>query len=160
MIAAQPIIAVDVLGAKLDLARALGATHAVEASKTDPVAEIRRITRRGADFTFVAVGDTRAVGQAVDALAPGGTCVVIGVPATGATLPLDVRPLVTGERVIRGSSYGSARTREDLPRLATLYLAGKLKIDQLITRRYGLDEANEAFRALAAGELARGLIVF
>jgi len=72
----------------------------------------------------------------------------------------DVRPLVTGERVIRGSSYGSARTREDLPRLVSLYLAGKLKVDQLITRRYGLDEANEAFRALAAGELARGLIVF
>ncbi|HET6365655.1 MAG TPA: alcohol dehydrogenase, partial [Pseudomonadales bacterium] len=77
-----------------------------------------------------------------------------------ATLPLDVRPMVTGERVVRGSSYGSARTREDLPRLVSLYLAGKLRIDELINRRYGLDEANEAFRALAAGELARGLIVF
>jgi Zn-dependent alcohol dehydrogenase len=86
--------------------------------------------------------------------------VVIGVPPTGAFVPLDVRPLVTGERVIRGSSYGSARTREDLPRLVTLYRAGRLRIDELITRRYGLDEANEAFRALAAGELARGLIVF
>ncbi len=85
---------------------------------------------------------------------------LIGVPESGATLPLDVRPLVTGERVVRGSSYGSARTREDLPRLVSLYLAGKLRIDELINRRYGLDEANEAFRALAAGELARGLIVF
>ena len=72
----------------------------------------------------------------------------------------DVRPLVTAERVIRGCSYGSARTREDLPRLANLYLAGKLRIDELITRRFSLDEANEGFRALAAGELARGLIVF
>jgi S-(hydroxymethyl)glutathione dehydrogenase/alcohol dehydrogenase len=108
----------------------------------------------------VAVGDTRAVSQALEALAPGGTCVLIGVPETGATVPVDVRPLVTAERVVRGCSYGSARTREDLPRLVSLYLAGKLKIDQLITRRYGLDEANEAFRALAAGELARGLIVF
>jgi S-(hydroxymethyl)glutathione dehydrogenase / alcohol dehydrogenase len=160
MVAAQPIIAVDIVSARLEHARALGATHSVDASKTDPVAEIRRITRRGADFTFVAVGDARAVGQAADALAPGGTCVVIGVPATGATLPLDVRPLVTGERVIRGSSYGSARTREDLPRLVALYRSGRLKIDELITRRYGLDEANEAFRALAAGELSRGLIVF
>ncbi len=85
---------------------------------------------------------------------------LIGVPESGATIPLDVRPLVTGERVVRGSSYGSARTREDLPRLVSLYLAGKLRIDELINRRYGLDEANEAFRALAAGELARGLIVF
>src|SRR6059036_4119626 len=80
MVAAQPIIAVDVVAAKLDQARALGATHAIDASKDDPVAEIRRITRRGADFTFVAVGDARAVGQAADALAPGGTCVVADVP--------------------------------------------------------------------------------
>ncbi|HEX2438468.1 MAG TPA: zinc-binding dehydrogenase [Methylomirabilota bacterium] len=160
LVAAHPIIAVDVKAAKLEHARGLGASHAVDASREDAVAAIRRITVRGADYTFVAVGNTQAVSQAVEALAPGGTCVLIGVPETGATVPMDVRPLVTGERVIRGSSYGGARTREDLPRLVNLYLAGKLKIDQLVTRRYGLDEANEAFRALAAGELARGLIVF
>jgi S-(hydroxymethyl)glutathione dehydrogenase / alcohol dehydrogenase len=160
LVAAHPVIAVDVKAAKLEHARALGASHVVDAAREDAVAAVRRITRRGADYTFVAVGDTRAVSQAIEALAPGGTCVLIGVPETGATVPLDVRPLVTGERVVRGSSYGSARTREDLPRLVNLYLAGKLKVDQLITRRYGLDEANEAFRALAAGELARGLIVF
>jgi Zn-dependent alcohol dehydrogenase len=160
LVAADPIIAVDVHAAKLDHARALGATHGVDASREDPVAALRRMTRLGVDFAFVAVGNTRAVSQACEALAPGGTCVLIGVPETGATVPLDVRPLVTGERAIRGSSYGGARTREDLPRLARLYLAGKLRIDELITRRYALDEANEAFRALAAGELARGLIVF
>jgi S-(hydroxymethyl)glutathione dehydrogenase/alcohol dehydrogenase len=160
LVAAHPIIAVDVVAGKLDHARALGATHAIDASRDDPVAEIKRIARRGADYTFVAVGNTRAVSQACEALAPGGTCVLIGVPETGATVPLDVRPLVTAERVIRGSSYGSARTREDLPRMVDLYLAGKLRIDELITRRYALDDANEGFRALAAGELARGLIVF
>ncbi|HEV8474569.1 MAG TPA: zinc-binding dehydrogenase [Methylomirabilota bacterium] len=160
LVAAHPIIAVDVKPAKLEHARALGASHTVDASREDAVAAIRRITRLGADYTFVAVGDTRAVAQACEALAPGGTCVLIGVPETGATVPLDVRPLVVAERVIRGCSYGSARTREDLPRLVTLYLAGKLRVDELITRRYGLDDANEAFRALAAGELARGLIVF
>src|SRR5262245_35566229 len=160
LVAAHPIIAVDVKPAKLDHARGLGATHGVDASREDPAAAIRRLTGRGADFTFVAVGDTRAVIQAGEALAPGGTCVLIGVPPTGAMVPLDVRPLVTGERVIRGCSYGSARTREDLPRLVSLYRAGRLRIDELITRRYALEEANEAFRALAAGELARGLIVF
>jgi S-(hydroxymethyl)glutathione dehydrogenase / alcohol dehydrogenase len=160
MIAAHPVIAVDVVSGKLEHARALGATHAIDASREDPVASIRAITRLGADYTFVAVGNTRAVSQAVDALAPGGTCALIGVPETGATVPLDVRPLVTAERVIRGCSYGSARTREDLPRLANLYLAGKLRIDELITRRFSLEEANEGFRALAAGELARGIIVF
>jgi Zn-dependent alcohol dehydrogenase len=160
MVAAHPIIAVDLLTSKLDLARGVGATHAIDASKEDPAAAIRAITGRGADFTFVAVGATRPITQAVDALAPGGTCVLIGVPETGATVPLDVRPMVTGERVIRGSSYGSARTREDLPRLVTLYRAGKLRIDEMITHRYALEDANEAFRALAAGELGRGVIVF
>jgi Zn-dependent alcohol dehydrogenase len=160
MVAAHPIIAVDVKAAKLGQARALGATHAIDGSREDPVAGIRAITGRGADYTFVAVGDARAMTQACEALAPGGTCVLIGVPATGATVPLDPRPLVTGERVVRGCSYGSARTREDLPRLVTLYRAGRLRIDELITRRYALEEANEAFRALADGELARGLIVF
>jgi S-(hydroxymethyl)glutathione dehydrogenase/alcohol dehydrogenase len=160
LVAAHPVIAVDVMGPKLEHARALGASHVVDASREDPVAAIKRLTRLGAEYTFVAVGNTRAVSQALDALAPGGTCVLIGVPETGATVPLDIRPLVTGERVVRGSSYGSARTREDLPRMVSLYLAGKLRIDELVTRRYGLDEANEGFRALAAGELARGLIVF
>ena len=160
LVAADPIIAVDLSAARLDEALALGATHAIDASREDPVAAIRRLTRHGADYTFVAVGATKAVAQACEALAPGATCVVIGVPETGATLPFDVRPFVTGERVLRGSSYGSARTREDLPRLVRLYLSGKLRIDELITRRYRLEEANEAFRALAGGELARGLIVF
>jgi len=160
MVAADPIIAVDVKASKLERARALGATHGIDASREDPVAEIRRITGRGGDYTFVAVGNARAMSQACDALALGGTCVLIGVPETGATVPLDPRPLVTGERVIRGSSYGSARTREDLPRMVRLYLAGRLRIDELITRRYALDEANDAFRDLAEGALARGIIVF
>ena len=158
--AAHPIIAVDVNPAKLEHARALGATHGIDASQEDPVAAVRALTRRGADYTFVAVGATKAVSQACDALAPGGECILIGVPETGASIPFDVRPFVTGERAVRGSSYGGARTREDLPRMVNLYLAGKLRIDELVTRRYGLEEANEAFRALAAGELARGLIVF
>lgn len=160
MVAAHPIIAVDLRAARLEHARAVGATHAIDASHQDPAAAIRAITGRGADFTFVAVGAARPITQAIEALAPGGTCVLIGVPETGATVPLDARPLVTAERVIRGSSYGSARTREDLPRLVSLYQAGKLRIDEMITHRYALEDANEAFRALAAGELGRGVIVF
>jgi S-(hydroxymethyl)glutathione dehydrogenase/alcohol dehydrogenase len=100
------------------------------------------------------------MGQTIDSLAPGGTAVLIGVPATGTTVPLSVQPLVSQERVIRGSIYGSARTREDFPRMVELYLAGKLRLDDLITRRYSIDEANEGFRDLASGALARGLIVF
>ena len=98
------------------------------------------------------VGATRPIIQAVDALAPGGTCVLIGVPETGATIPLDVRPLVTGERVIRGSSTAAGAPR--LPRLVSLYQAGKLRIDEMITHRYALEDANEAFRALAPASSA------
>ena len=80
LVTAHPIVAVDVRAERLEQARALGATHVVDASRQDPVAAIRAITRRGADYTFAAVGDVRAMGQTIDALAPGGTAVMIGVP--------------------------------------------------------------------------------
>src|SRR5689334_9300938 len=93
MVAAQPIIAVDVVPARLEHARALGATHSIDATRTDPVAEIRRLTRRGADFTFVAVGDTRAVGQAADALAPGGSaCGRSGGASASSAAPATAAP--------------------------------------------------------------------
>ena len=85
---------------------------------------------------------------------------LIGLPPSGSTVTFDTWALQNGERVMRGCKYGSARTWEDFPRMVELYMAGKLKIDELITRRFSLEEANEAFRALAAGEVARGLIVF
>ena len=75
-------------------------------------------------------------------------------------MTFDTGILQADEKVIRGCRYGSARTREDFPRLVELYMAGKLKIDELITHEYTLKESNEVFRALAAGELARGMIVF
>jgi Zn-dependent alcohol dehydrogenase len=123
------------------------------------VAAIKELTRRGADFTFVAVGNERVITQAWEALAPGGTCVLIGVPATDATVTFRAIDLQSGERVLRGSRYGSARMRDDFPRMVDLYLGGKLKIDELINHRFTLDETAAAYKALAAGELARGLIV-
>ncbi len=159
LVGAHPIVAVDVLPNKLDYARRLGATHAVDATEIDPVEAIREITRRGADFTFVAVGNTKAINQAWDALAPGGTCVLIGLPPTEATVTFTAMSLQGNEKVLRGSRYGSARMRDDFPRMVELYRSGKLKIDELINRRFSLDETDDAYKALAAGELARGLIV-
>jgi S-(hydroxymethyl)glutathione dehydrogenase / alcohol dehydrogenase len=156
---ANPIIAVDILPNKLEYARQLGATHTVDASQINPVEAIREITRRGAGFTFVAVGSTKAISQAWDALAPGGTCVLIGLPATDATVTFTALSLQSNEKVLRGSRYGSARMRDDFPRMVDLYLSGKLKIDELINRRFSLEETDTAYKALAAGELARGLIV-
>ena len=158
--AAHPIIAVDVNKNKFDYAKQLGATHCVDASEDDPVEAIMDLTRRGADYAFVAVGVADVIKQAWECLAPAGTSVLIGLPPTGATVTFDAEILQSDEKVMRGCKYGSARTREDFPRLVELYMAGKLKIDELITHEYTIEESNEAFRALAAGELARGMIVF
>ncbi|MDP6042749.1 MAG: Zn-dependent alcohol dehydrogenase [Candidatus Latescibacteria bacterium] len=160
LVAANPIIAVDVIDEKLDYAKTLGATHTVNASVDDPVEAIMDITGRGADFAFVAVGVADAIKQGWDCLAPAGMSLIIGLPPTGSTVTFDTASLQANEKMMRGCKYGSARTREDFPRMVELYLSGKLKIDELISKQYDLEEANEAFRALAAGELARGLIVF
>ncbi len=157
---AEPLIAVDVADNKLEMARAMGATHLINGGREDVPARIREITGRGADFATVTVGSVAAAQQAWDSLATGGTCVMVGVPPTGEVIQIEPRPLVVQENRLIGSYYGSARPLVDFPRMIDLYMAGKLKIDELITRRYGIDEANEAFRDLAAGQLARGLIVF
>jgi S-(hydroxymethyl)glutathione dehydrogenase/alcohol dehydrogenase len=159
MSGAYPIVAVDVLASKLDFARRMGATHVVDARAEDPVAALRA-TFGGVDHAFVAVGAGRAVEQAIAALAPGGTCVIIGAPPTGEQIVLDSAAVRAGELHVLGSSYGSANPPVDFPWLVDLYLAGRLRLDELVTRRYDLDQANEAFERLVAGDDARGLIVF
>jgi Zn-dependent alcohol dehydrogenase len=157
---AYPLIAVDVADNKLEFARMMGATHLINATRENAVERITQITGRGADYAVVAVGSTKVEEQAWASVARGGTCVVVGVPQ-GEILQIDPRAtLVMAERCLKGSCYGSARPAEDFPRLVNLYLNGQLKIDELITKRYSIDQANDAFRDLAAGELARGLIVF
>ena len=160
LVAAHPIIAVDINEKKLEYAQSLGASHGIDASQDDPVEAIWDITGRGADYAFIAVGEASVINQAWKCLAPGGVAVMIGLPPTGSTVTFDTGELQANERVLRGCKYGSAKVRDDFPRMVELYLAGRLKINELITNRYSLEEANEAFRALAAGEVARGLIVF
>jgi S-(hydroxymethyl)glutathione dehydrogenase/alcohol dehydrogenase len=158
---AFPLIAVDTVDAKLEFARTLGATHTVNNRVADPVSAIREMTAgRGAEYSVVAVGNTGAIQQAWDALAPGGTCVVIGAPPPGETVAVDPAYLYRDEKRLTGSRYGSSRPLDDFGRLVDLYLAGLLELDRLITRSYPLDEVNEAHRALAAGDNARGLLVF
>jgi len=158
---AEPLIAVDVADNKLDYARSLGATHLINASKEDVPERIKALTHgRGADHAIVAVGSTQVAETAWTSLGRGGTCVMVGLPAVGEKISIDPASLVGPERRLVGSCYGSASVFSDFPRIVNLYKSGKLKIDELITRRYGIDEANEAFRALAAGELARGILVF
>lgn len=157
---AYPIIAVDIADNKLDYATAMGATHGVRADGPDVADRIRAITGDGVDYAIVAVGSTPALEASWDALAPGGTLVMLGVMSDGDVLGLTPNKLIGKEVRIIGSRYGSARPQIDFGNLVDLYMAGRLKIDELITRRYGLDEFNEAHRALAAGEVARSIVVF
>jgi Zn-dependent alcohol dehydrogenase len=153
---AARIIAVDVVPAKLDLARRLGATHAIDASRDDPVVAIRDLTRGGADYTFEAVGNVAVIRQALDALGAGGALTVVGVPKLGTKFDFVVHALYQNKAIL-GCRYGTARPRRDFPMLADLYLGGRLKIDELITRRYALDDFPAALEDLKSGSLARGV---
>ena len=96
--------------------------------------------------------------QAIRALRPRGKAIWIGVPDRE---PLSLEPgILGGEKMVMTSTYGSARPRDDMPRLLALYRAGVLKLDELISRTYQLEEINEAFDDLLNGEVARGMIQF
>jgi Zn-dependent alcohol dehydrogenase len=161
LVNAAPIIAIDRVPAKLEMARRFGATHTVNAREEDPVQAVQNLTgNRGADYTFEAIGNPAVMNQAFRCLRKGGTAVAIGIGAPDAEIPIPAQWLVYGERRLLGSFYGSARPRVDFDRMLRLYQTGRLKLDELISRRIGLDGVNEAFAAMRAGEVARSLIEF
>jgi Zn-dependent alcohol dehydrogenase len=153
---AGKIIAVDVMAQKLEWAQRFGATHIVDASKSDPVAAVKDLTGGGADYSFECVGNVAVIKQALDAIGPGGTMVIVGVPKVGTTYEFVVHGLYQNKAIL-GCRYGAARPQRDFPMLADLYLSGRLKIDELITRHYALDEFSHALDDLRAGHLARGV---
>jgi Zn-dependent alcohol dehydrogenase len=153
---AARIVAVDVNPAKLALATRFGATDVIDASATDPVAAVRDLTDGGADHAFEAVGSVATIAQALDAVGIGGTLTIVGVPKIGSTLELVVHSLYQNKAIL-GCRYGAARPRVDFPMLADLYLAGRLKIDELISRHYALDDVARAIDDLKKGSLARGV---
>jgi NDMA-dependent alcohol dehydrogenase len=158
---ASMIVAVDMLAGKLELAKTFGATHVIDASKTgNLVKELRKLTGGGADYAFECVGHGEIVAQAYAALRNGGTAVVVGLARPDNTTTLRTASFAFEEKTLKGSFYGSTRPRYDFPRLVGLYQAGKLKLDELITKRYRIEEAPQAFEDLAAGRNARGVIVF
>jgi len=157
---AYPVIGIDVLDSKLELAREFGATHTINLTRQDVEEEVKKITGLGVDATIVAVGSTSAMEQGYKILAKQGIEVILGLPNTGATFPVDPGILMQGERRIVGSRYGTGNPLVEFPKLVELAISGRIKIAELVTKRYDLDEADEAFRSLAAGEQARGLIVF
>ena len=158
---AERIIAVDVNPRKLELAATFGATDRIDASSQDAVAAIRDLTGgRGADYTFEAIGRRESIEQAYAALRKGGTCVVIGIGSRKESVSLNVFFIPITEKRLVGCWYGGADVHRDAPRLLALHRDGKLKLDELLTRTYPLEEINQAFADLDAGVNARGLIVF
>ncbi len=156
---ARMIIAVDTVESKLATAKDLGATHVVDASAGDPVKAIRDLTGGGVEYSFEAIGLKRAAEQAFECLAPGGTATVIGMIPVGQKVELD-GPAFLSEKKIQGSSMGSNRFRKDMPRYVDFYMQGRLKLDEMITRTGRLEDVNEAFRAMKAGEVARTVLMF
>jgi S-(hydroxymethyl)glutathione dehydrogenase/alcohol dehydrogenase len=156
---ARMIIAVDVVAHKLETAKTLGATHAVDASTADPVKAIRELTGPGVDYAFEAIGLKKAAEQAFECLRPGGTATIVGMIPVGQKIELD-GPSFLREKKVQGCSMGSNRFKVDMPRYVELYRQGRLKLDEMITRRGRLEDVNEAFRAMKAGEVARTVLMF
>ena len=156
---ARMIIAVDTVDSKLATARELGATHTVNAKADDPVKAIRAMTRGGVDYAFEAIGLKLAAEQCFDALRPGGTATIIGMIPVGQKIELD-GPMFLREKKIQGCSMGSNRFKIDMPRYIDFYRQGRLKLDEMITRRGKLQDVNDAFRAMNAGEVARTVLMF
>jgi alcohol dehydrogenase len=157
---ANPIIAVDRVASKLELAKAVGATHIVNAGETDPVAVLRDLTSGGAQYVFEAVGNECVLAQAYGATRRGGTTVTIGLPHPSKQLSISALSLVAEERTLMGSYMGSCVPSRDVPRFIAMYQSGILPVDKLVSRFVSLNEINAAFDQLAGGQVVRQIVKF
>jgi Zn-dependent alcohol dehydrogenase len=151
---AHPVVAVDRVEHKLDLALALGATHAVLASET-VVEDVRDIVGGGVEKAIETVGSAAVLGQAYAATRRGGSTTTVGLPDPSAELKLSATSLTTEERTLRGSYLGSSVPTRDIPRYVELYRAGRLPVDRLLSDTIPFDDLNAGFERLAAGEAVR-----
>jgi S-(hydroxymethyl)glutathione dehydrogenase / alcohol dehydrogenase len=156
---ATRIVAVDVVPAKLELARELGATDAVDASASDPVEAVRDLVPGGVDHAFEALGRPATIETTLALTGRGGQAVLIGMAPPDARVAFDALTVTLEERCVRGSWYGSCLPLRDFPLLVDLYRGGSLRLDPLIAE-CGLEDVNDAFRRMEAGETARSVIVY
>lgn len=159
---AHPIIALDVLDEKLDMARQFGASHTFNAKMdtAELASQVKALTHgRGADLVFVSVGASAAIESAVDLVRNGGKVVVAGIPGHSEVVQFAAR--IFGGRGVSviGSKMGSARPQVDVPRLVELYRANKLELDGLISQHYALTDINEALDAARSGSSLKNIVV-
>ncbi len=158
MAGAERIFGVDTNPRKFALARQLGATDLLDSKEGDVVARIVEQTQGGADYSFECIGNVDVMGQALRCTARGwGTAVIIGVAGSGEEIHARPFLLVTGRRWM-GTAFGGTRGRSELPRLVDRYLAGRVRIDEMITAELPLERINEAFDRMHSGEAIRTVI--
>nr|WHW29195.1 putative Zn-dependent alcohol dehydrogenase [uncultured bacterium] len=156
---ANTIIAVDMSASKLELAQEMGATHIVDASKVDAVAEVLAITGGGVHHSFEAVGLKVTAEQSFQMLRNGGQATVIGMIPLGTTVEIQGVDLLY-EKKLTGSNMGSNQFRTDMPRYVDMYLSGRLLLDEMVSKTITLDDINAGFDDMKQGNVARSVITF
>lgn len=157
---AYPIVVADIFEEKLALGRELGATYAVNVNRTDATEAIKEITRGGADYVFECAGNEQVLIQAYQSTKRGGTTIALGLPHPDKMFSIPAVSVVAEERAVKGSYMGSSVPSRDIPMYVSLYQAGLLPVDKLRARTLKLEEINEGFDKLAAGETVRQIITF
>jgi S-(hydroxymethyl)glutathione dehydrogenase/alcohol dehydrogenase len=156
---AGAIVAFDPFPLRREAALELGATHALDPGSDDVVSFMQGLTNgRGADAAIDSAGVPGVLAQAYAAVRRGGTVVGVGLPPEDAMAELPASDLAREEKVVTGSFYGSCSPQVDMPIVLDLYMDGQLPLDRLISRTYPLEEINDAFAAMNAGEVARAVI--
>jgi S-(hydroxymethyl)glutathione dehydrogenase/alcohol dehydrogenase len=156
------IVGVDINPRRKALAESFGMTHFVNPGEVggDLVAHLVDLTKGGADYSFECIGNVKVMRQALECCHKGwGTSVIIGVAGAGEEIGTRPFQLVTG-RVWKGSAFGGARGRTDVPRIVDWYMEGKIRIDEMITHTMPLDRINEAFDLMHSGESIRSVVTF
>jgi S-(hydroxymethyl)glutathione dehydrogenase/alcohol dehydrogenase len=161
MVGANKIIGVDINPAREAMARKFGMTHFVNPNQVENVVDaIVGITDGGADYSFECIGNVHTMRQALECCHKGwGQSIIIGVAPGGAEISTRPFQLVTG-RVWKGSAFGGARGRTDVPKIVDWYMEGKLNIDDLITHRLPLERINEGFDLMKSGESIRSVVIY
>ncbi|MGH9050014.1 MAG: Zn-dependent alcohol dehydrogenase [Acidimicrobiia bacterium] len=157
---AARIIAIDPVELKRNAAEQLGATDLVDPADGDPIAQVQQLTGgRGADYAFEVIGRPETIVQAFMTARRGGTAVVVGMPRMDSQVTLPGFSMFYDEKKLLGCVYGSSQVRRDFPRFVSLAETGRLDLGSMVSRRIKLDEVNDAFRAMEAGEVIRSVIV-
>lgn len=157
---ARRIVAVDMSQAKLDIARDFGATDGVLATEAEPWRAAKAAMGRGADAVFVTVGSAKAYDQAINYIGKGGNIVLVGMPHTGQSSSYELGNLAAWSQGMVGSKMGNTVIKRDIPWMVDLYAQGRLKLDELISGRWRLDQINEAIADTRTGSAKRNVIVF